>query len=114
MSGAPTSASSQTAVPAEFLSRIVETLHPVEIWLFGSRARGDFKHTSDWDLIAVVPDEAPDSDLDVASVWRRLRDLRLQRVDVLPVKQSEFQTGRQMLGTLAQIATSEGVRVYER
>jgi predicted nucleotidyltransferase len=30
----------------------------VDLWLFGSRARGDHRPDSDWDVMAVVPDEA--------------------------------------------------------
>ncbi|WP_404378630.1 nucleotidyltransferase domain-containing protein [Caenispirillum salinarum] len=30
----------------------------VEVWLFGSRARGEHRPDSDYDLMAVVPDDA--------------------------------------------------------
>src|SRR4051812_48218421 len=47
-------------VDDDFLKRmtdvIVETVHPDEIMLFGSRARGDNKLDSDVDLLVVVPD----------------------------------------------------------
>lgn len=33
-----------------------------EVWLYGSRARGDFKRDSDWDLLVIVNDEAPFKD----------------------------------------------------
>ncbi|WP_404381467.1 nucleotidyltransferase domain-containing protein [Caenispirillum salinarum] len=44
----------------------------VDFWLFGSRARGDHRPDSDWDVMAVVPDEADleavDARLQVAAV----------------------------------------------
>jgi predicted nucleotidyltransferase len=64
------------------IARIVEVLHPEQVWLFGSRARGDAHADSDWDFMAILADDAPEQDLDVASVWQRLRDLRLRRVEV--------------------------------
>jgi predicted nucleotidyltransferase len=38
------------------LARVVERWHPLQIWVFGSRARGDACSSSDWDLLAIVPD----------------------------------------------------------
>jgi uncharacterized protein len=39
------------------LARIEETYRPLQVWLFGSRARGDARPDSDWDLLVVVPDD---------------------------------------------------------
>ncbi len=94
------------------IGRIVEVLHPEQIWLFGSRARGEARAQSDWDFMAVLPDDAPEQDLDVVSVWERLRDLRLQRVEVLTMTRGEFETWRHSLGTLAEIVASTGVVVH--
>jgi predicted nucleotidyltransferase len=99
-------------VPASFIERIVETLHPEEIWLFGSRARGDHRPDSDWDLLAVLPDTARDDEVDLVETWRRLRDLRVQRVEIFPIRRSDFEAERHALGTLCQIAESEGWRVH--
>jgi predicted nucleotidyltransferase len=102
----------RSVVPEQFIRRIVETLRVEEIWLFGSRARGTASPNSDWDLLAVVRDDSPSADLDLARVWSRLRDLRVKRVDVFPVRRSDFEAARDALGTLSQIATDEGYRVY--
>jgi predicted nucleotidyltransferase len=99
-------------VPARFIDRIIEVLHPEEIWLFGSRARGTHHPDSDWDLMAVLPNDAPDTLLDIVEVWRLLKDLRLQRVEVFPVRRRDFEEGRHLLGTLSQIVTSEGRPIY--
>ena len=96
----------------QLVARIVEVLHPVQVWLFGSRARGEARADSDWDFMAILPDDAPDEDLDLASVWRRLRDLRLQRVEVFTITRSELETWKRSLGTLAEIVASTGVIVH--
>ena len=35
-----------------------------EIWLFGSRARGDHRPDSDWDILVVARDGTPEEKLD--------------------------------------------------
>jgi uncharacterized protein len=41
------------------LERLREHFKPQEIWLFGIRARGTATAASDWDLLAIVDDDAP-------------------------------------------------------
>jgi uncharacterized protein len=91
------------------IARIVEVLH---LWLFGSRARGEASVDSDRDLMAILADDAPDQDLDLASVWPRLRDLRLRRVEVFTMTRGEFHEWKRSLGTLAEIVASTGIVVY--
>jgi predicted nucleotidyltransferase len=105
---------SPETVPPELIERIVEVLHPEQIWLFGSRVRSDARADSDWDFMAILPDGAPEEDLDLHSVWRRLRDLRLQRVELFTMTQSDFEAWRHSLGTLAEIVASTGIVVYGR
>jgi predicted nucleotidyltransferase len=44
---------------AEIVRRLVEAYEPERIYLFGSKARGDAGPDSDFDLIVIVPDDAP-------------------------------------------------------
>ena len=101
-------------VPPEFIRRIVDELHPLQIWLYGSRAKGIARPTSDWDLLAVLPDDAQEEDLDLVPLWHRLRDLHTQRVELIPITRGEFERWRDSLGSLPQIVSSEGVVVYDR
>src|SRR5262245_56061664 len=101
-------------VPAGMIARIVEVLQPEQLWLFGSRVRGAARADSDWDFMAVLPDGAPEQDLELASVWQRLRDLRLQRVELFTMTRSEFEAWKGSLGTLAEIVASTGVLVHGR
>ena len=47
--------SDKDPILAEIVRRLIETLHPERIYLFGSRARGDAGPDSDYDLMVVVP-----------------------------------------------------------
>jgi len=98
------------ACPPGVLGRIVDVMRPEEIWLFGSRARGAAGPESDWDLLVVVPDSTS-TPIDNAT-WAALRDVRRQHVDLVPIRRSEFEADRHEFGTLAQIATASGRRVY--
>ncbi len=44
---------------AELLHRLVPAYQPERVYLFGSRARGEVGPDSDYDLLLVVPDDAP-------------------------------------------------------
>lgn len=102
------------AVPPGIIGRIVEVLDPDEVWLFGSRARETHGPDSDWDLMAVLPDGAPDRKLDLAAVWSDLRELRRLRVEVIPIRRSDFEEARDTPGELAEAVAREGHVVYGR
>ena len=99
-------------VPQEFITRIVEELHPVQIWLFGSRAKGTARPDSDWDLFVVLPDTASEDDLDGVKRWPRLRDIFAKRVELITTTKAEFDRWKLSLGTLDQIVNDEGFVVY--
>ena len=69
---------------APLLARIRAAYQPEEIWLFGSRARGDARPDSDWDVFVVVPDWTSDEDLDPLRAWRLQREAGIP-ADVIPV-----------------------------
>ena len=51
--------SADDPVLSEIVSRLVGVYHPERIYLFGSTARGDAGPDSDYDLMVILPDEAP-------------------------------------------------------
>lgn len=53
-----------------------------EVWLFGSRARGNNSPESDFDILAVVPDEPPE-DVDTPHAAFRLRRRSKAHADLL-------------------------------
>ena len=95
------------------LERIVARLNPEEIWLFGSRAEGRARPDSDYDLLAVLSDDAPESALDLVRAWELTCGLGVA-VDLVPCTKSTFEEEKDDIGTLARAAYRRGKRIYER
>ena len=107
-------ASSTELLPiAPLVERIVARLKPEEIWLFGSRAEGRARPDSDYDLLAVLPDDAPESALDLVKAWELTCGLGIP-VDLVPITRSDFDEEKDQVGTLARAAYHRGWRIYER
>lgn len=93
------------------LVRLVRSrLGAEEVWLFGSRGRGDHRPGSDWDVLAVLPDAAGAEADDPVTAWRIGRDAGLP-ADVLIARRGEFEEADKALNTLAAVARREGVRL---
>jgi predicted nucleotidyltransferase len=94
------------------LERLIAEWKPAQIWLFGSRARGDAVAGSDWDLLVVVPDDCA-AELDPVAAWRLARESGV-RADVVPCRREDFLEDRNTPNTLAYEAAKWGVLLYER
>jgi len=55
----PHFAEEDTRALAQIIERLIDAYKPERIYLFGSKARGDYGLDSDFDLLVVVPDTAP-------------------------------------------------------
>jgi uncharacterized protein len=95
------------------LSRIEAEYHPEQVWLFGSRARGEAGPGSDWDLFVVVPDDTCDELLDLRTLWRLTRGAGVP-VDLVACRASEFQEACDTVNTLSYVVATEGVRIDDR
>ena len=104
---------SSDIVPAPLLSRLIEAMRPEEIWLFGSRARGNARPDSDWDLLIVLPNEASEEQIDLGFTWQILRGLGIP-TDAIPVRRSDLDWARDHVGTLEYTVVREGRRIYAR
>jgi predicted nucleotidyltransferase len=91
------------------LDRIVEKWKPLQIWLFGSRARGKATPGSDWDLLVVVPDHVRDVD-DPLATWN-LKASTKPASDIFLCRVSEFEDGRQTPNTIAFEAAHFGLLI---
>lgn len=98
---------------AELMRRILFFYDPVQVWLFGSRARGDARPTSDWDLLVVVDDAASDAALDLDVGWRLQRGCGVY-ADVVACRVSEFESDVSVPNTLAFDVGREGVLLHAR
>jgi len=95
----------------EIVRRLVETLQPERIYLFGSRARGDARPDSDYDLLAVVPasDLAPHQrDL---LAFRALCGVAAPK-DVVVYTREEFESRSRAASSLPATVLREGRLVY--
>lgn len=103
-----------TSSIAPIIARVVERWQPLQIWLFGSQARGDARADSDWDLLAIVPDCPEPADFDdLMTVWRVKREPGVPS-DLFVWRASDFAEDRDVPNTLAYSASHEGILVYER
>lgn len=107
----PMAPSDVRSVPAPLLDRIVQTMRPEQVWLFGSRAQGHARPDSDWDLLVVVPDDTSDDEMEIHSVWQKIMDLRIP-ADVIPVRHSEFAAFAPVAGSLSHEVKRTGVMVH--
>lgn len=64
--------SKRATIPELFplLERIKAVYNPLEVLLFGSRARGGATEDSDWDVVVVLPDDADEALLHPLLGWR--------------------------------------------
>nr|WP_294508172.1 nucleotidyltransferase domain-containing protein [uncultured Rhodopila sp.] len=108
----PRAASLIRAEPS--LRRLVDLarkrLRALQVWLFGSRARGDARPDSDWDIWLILPNDAPDADLDPATAWRIGRDAGLI-ADVVADREEDVLAAVDVVNTLAFVIPREGIRL---
>ncbi len=100
-------------VLAEILRRLVAAYQPERVYLFGSKARGDEGPDSDYDLMVVVPDSAPQE--------RRRSRLAYQvlwgtgtAADVLVSTRESFDSRLGVKASLPATVVREGELLYAR
>lgn len=94
----------------EAVRRVVDTVHPLRIILFGSAARGQMGPDSDLDLLVVMPD----------GVHRRRTAQRIYRnlfgvsaaVDIVVATASDLEKHKDTIGLVYRRALREGRDVY--
>lgn len=96
---------------ALLLERIVPALSPQAVYLFGSRARGDARRDSDFDLLVVVSDDTPRDKIRLTSTYRLTRGTGVA-ADVIACRRRWFERTRTQVGTLGYKALHEGRLVY--
>lgn len=94
------------------LERLRAHFNPQEIWLFGSRARGTATANSDWDLCAIVRDDANAELFDPTHAWGLLRADDFG-ADVVVFPRGEFEEQRGTPNTIPIAVAAEGLRLEE-
>jgi len=90
---------------------LAEDIEPAAILLFGSRARGEERPDSDYDLLVILPDSAPQERMDPLLLYRVARRARVS-ADVIPCREASFEQSRDLVGTLSYEAAHYGRRIY--
>lgn len=98
-------------VLAEIVHRLVEAFQPERIYLFGSKARSDEDKDSDYDLMIVVPDNAPPEKRRSRLAYQALRGTRVA-ADVLVLPHHAFESRLHLKASLPATVIREGVLLY--
>ncbi len=96
----------------DITGRIVQEFDPVEVILFGSRARGEARPDSDVDLLVVL-EEAPDPRQCAVAIQRALLDVRVPK-DIIVATPRELAERGHIAGTVLRPALREGRVLYRR
>ncbi len=99
------------AVVGELVRRLVEAYRPERIYLFGARARGETGPDSDYDLLVVVPDDAPPRRKRSRLAYEALRGTGVA-ADVLVWSHAAFQARLPLRASLPATVVAEGALVY--
>jgi predicted nucleotidyltransferase len=95
----------------EVVRRLVEVYHPLRIYLFGSAARGDAGPDSDYDIMVLVPDDAPREQQDCEIGYRALWGVGLAK-DILVWTKFEFEKRLHLRASLPSTIMLEGKLLY--
>ncbi|MDI6761510.1 MAG: nucleotidyltransferase domain-containing protein [Thermodesulfobacteriota bacterium] len=98
-------------VLAGIVRRLVEAFQPERIYLFGSKARSDENRDSDYDLMIVVPDNAPPEKRRSRLAYQALRGTRVA-ADVLVLPHQAFESRLHLKASLPATVIREGVLLY--
>lgn len=97
----------------EHLLQILKAhFHPTRIYLFGSRANGSARPESDYDLLLVIEksDQTRLERMQEAS-GLMIRNHIFLPADVIVYTREEFETRRELFGSVAEAAATEGVEL---
>ena len=100
-------------VPRALLDGVIARFDPVEVYLFGSHARGDAHPDSDIDLYVVLDDHQAKG-LDVSQAIGEARCGVREAVDIVLATRSSHSRFRATPGAMARTVDLEGVRLYAR
>jgi uncharacterized protein len=113
MSQAPDRLSS-TSLPAELgmaAARLAAATGAQAVLLFGSRARGEARPESDWDLCVLLPDDIRPGSVTPLTLWPLVADIPLA-IQVMPIRRSIFEAKRHDPNSLSHEIARDGVLVH--
>ena len=105
----PDATSMDLAPIKALIAVILEHCKPVSVWLFGSRAKGQAREDSDWDLLVVLPDDTPEEEMFDKLPASQLHRLTKVNADVVYCNDTEFAEATSVPNTLAYEIARTGV-----
>ena len=96
---------------ARVAERLIGAYRPESIYLFGSKARGDYGPDSDLDIMVVVPDEAPETRKQSRLAYERLWGTGIA-AGVLVWTHDRFASRAHLRASLAGTILREGKQLY--
>ena len=103
--------SADDPVLPEVVRRLVEVYHPLRIYLFGSAARGDAGPNSDYDLMVILPEGAPQHLRRGSPGYRALRGTGVA-ADVQVWPQGDFNRQLHLKASFPSTVVREGKLLY--
>ena len=102
---------SEEAALVALVDQLVAKLDPDAIWLFGSRARGNHRPDSDFDVLVVAkPGQSWASDYEAAYMATGATGLGC---DVIPVSKADFDEALSLHTSFVAMVVEEGRKLYE-
>ena len=96
----------------EVTRRILETVQPQRVLLFGSSVRGKFTKDSDLDVLVIVRGPVHRRFL-AQAIYRNLHGI-LTPVDIVVATEQDVQEHGQAIGSILRPALREGQVIYDR
>jgi predicted nucleotidyltransferase len=104
---------SEEAALSFIRDRLVFSLEPESVWLFGSRARRSHRPESDFDILVVLPDAIGAKAGDYRHALEPVLGSGLP-CDVVPCSLCDFEQGKNIPGTIAHEAFHSGRLLYQK
>lgn len=92
----------------KFLNKIIEACDPIQVFIFGSMAKGTNHSGSDIDFFIIVDDFA-----DVELIYTKFNQSKiLDQNDFIIRKSSEFEKNKNDISTIDLVVNLEGKLIY--
>ncbi|MDP8205217.1 MAG: nucleotidyltransferase domain-containing protein [Candidatus Electryonea clarkiae] len=103
--------SDQDSMLAGIVRKLIDAYNPEQVYLFGSKARGDETGDSDYDLMLIVPNDASLQKRHSRLAYQVLRGTGIA-ADILVWTKSEFEKRLHVVASLPATVIREGKLLY--
>ena len=98
----------------DITNRIIETVHPQKVILFGSFARGEDTKYSDYDICVLNDDrDRDDFEMQYSSIQNAIREINKRSVDLVLKTKKKYNKNKNCRAYVDYYIDKEGVVLYE-